>query len=135
MKLIALALFISCAAHAQSPEAAAWRCGTEVRTYSDQPCANGRVVVAADARGANQVAQAHAVVAREKALARQLIAERHEREREAAMRGSGLIGIKPLASTAKAPAKEVEKKTPKKQRLEAARTSVSTAPASRQRRG
>ena len=41
---------------------------------------------------------------RERALNRILVAERHEREREAAARGNGLIGIKPMAKPADAPA-------------------------------
>jgi hypothetical protein len=134
MRMLALLLFVACSAQAQT----AWRCGADGRSYSDQACPQGRAVVASDARGGEQMAQAQDVVAREKALARQLVAERHEREREAATRGSGLIAIKPLAA---APTKmvkaekEPKKKTPKTHRLEAKRTSASAAHASRQKRG
>ena len=138
MKPIALALFtvwlIACAAHAQPAESVAWRCGADGRSYSDQPCAGGRQVATNDVRGANQVAQAQDVVVRDKALARQLIAERHERERDTVQRGSGLIAIKPVAP-APQPRKEAGKKTPKKHRIEAAGTSASVAHGSRQKRG
>jgi hypothetical protein len=50
---------------------------------------------------------------RERALNRILVAERHEREREAAARGNGLIGIKPAAKPTDAPA---TKKPSKRQR-------------------
>ena len=138
MKAIPLAWFtalsIAGVAHAQPAESVAWRCGADGRSYSEQPCASGRQVATNDARSANQLAQAKDVVAREKALARQLIAERHERERDAAQRGSGLIAIKPVAP-APQPRKEAGKKPPKKHRLEAAGTSASVAHGSRQKRG
>ena len=54
-------------------------------------------------------------------------------EREAALRGSGLIAIKPLATPVPRPA--AAKKASKKHRLEAARTSASTVRATRQNRG
>jgi hypothetical protein len=122
--LLSLTLLLTSVVHAQSDAAGtqAWRCGADGRSYSDQPCANGRAVAVGDSRGAAERAQAQEVVARERALAKQLVAERHEREREAAQRGSGLIAIKPIAAppTPKATAKDQPKKLktekPKKQK-------------------
>ena len=141
MKLIVttLLIFVSLSTLAQAPASApaAWRCGADGRSYSDQPCTQGRAVAVADTRTPQDVAQAQSVVARERALAKALAAERHEREREVAARGSGLIAIKPVAPPAPRGVKEAAKK-PKKskpQRLEALGTSASTARASRPTRG
>lgn len=142
MKLIVatLLIFVSLSTLAQAPATTptAWRCGPDGRSYSDQPCAQGREVAVADTRTPHDVAQAQTVVARERALAKALVAERHEREREVAARGSGLIAIKPVAAPVPPRGvKEVAKK-PKKskpQRLEALGTSASTARASRPTRG
>ena len=129
-----LLLLVSFSAIAQqAPASTAWRCGADARSYSDQPCREGRVVVVADARSASDLAQAKEVAARERALAKQMIEERHEREREAALRGSGFIAIKPLATPVPRPV--AAKKASKKHRLEAARTSASTVRATRQNRG
>jgi hypothetical protein len=132
--IFTLLMAVSATSFAQAPSNSAWRCGTDGRSYSDQPCAGGRQLAAADTRTPHDVAQAREVVARERALAQALVAERHEREREAAARGSGLIAIKPVAAPAprQAPAAA---KTPKKHRLEATGTSASTPRASRQTRG
>ena len=70
-----------------------WRCGADGRSYSDSPCPEGRPVGMADARSEAQVAQAQQVLARDRQLARQLVAERQQREREALARGPGLAGI------------------------------------------
>ena len=82
-----------------------WRCGPDGRSYADAPCAGGQVVAVADPRSLSDVAEARAVAAREQQWAQRLTAQRREREREAAMAGSGLAGIqstaevKPQAST------------------------------------
>ncbi len=142
MKLIVttLLMFVSFSTLAQAPATTptAWRCGADGRSYSDQPCAQGRAVAVADTRTPHDVAQAQSVVARERALAKALLAERHEREREVAARGSGLIAIKPVAAPATPRGVKEAAKKPKKsktQRLEALGTSASTARASRPTRG
>ena len=141
MKLIVttLLMFVSFSTLAQAPATTptAWRCGPDGRSYSDQPCAQGREVTVADTRTPHDVAQAQSVAARERALAKALAAERHEREREVAARGSGLIAIKPAAPPAPHAVKEAAKKLKKSkpQRLEALGTSASTARASRPTRG
>lgn len=138
LMFVSLSTFAQVQVQAQAPATTptAWRCGAEGRSYSDQPCAQGRAVAVADTRTPHELAQAQSVVARERALAKALVAERHEREREVAARGSGLIAIKPVAPAPRA-VKEAAKK-PKKskpQHLEALGTSASTARASRPTRG
>jgi hypothetical protein len=70
-----------------------WRCGSDGRTYSDQPCSEGRALVGTDARSVAEVHAAHEVVARDQALARELHRQNREAEREALSHGSGLAGI------------------------------------------
>ena len=118
-----------------------WRCGADARQYTSAPCAEGRAVTVADGRSADQAAAARQVLVRDKQLARDLAAQRHELEREQAVRGSGLIAIKPAFKPAAKPASKFdskESKRPSKKRakpLEAGDTWTSTAPASRRTRG
>lgn len=80
-----------------------WRCGPDGRSYADAPCEGGRPLMVADARSADQVAQARAVAVRDRQLADRLARERAERERQARAQGSGLTGIveTPLRSAAR----------------------------------
>lgn len=85
--LVALGLLLGAAA-ALSPLQAqtVWRCGADGRSFSDRPCADGqRVQMAklADARSAEEVLAAQAVMARQQRLAETLRLERLQREREA----------------------------------------------------
>ena len=91
IKPLLFLLLAASAAGAQSQ--AVWRCGADGRSYADAPCADGQVVAVADPRSPADVVEGRAVLARDQRLARQLVAERHEREREAASLGSGLAGI------------------------------------------
>lgn len=84
-------LLAATAAHASAQTV--WRCGADGRSYSDAPCPGGQAVAVADARSSADVADARAVVQRDRQLAREMAQERHERERELALRGSGLAGI------------------------------------------
>ena len=86
-----------------------WRCGPDGRAYSDSPCAQGRVVAVADTRSTTQVQAAQDVVARDRALARQMVQERRDNEREALSR-SGITGFKPAAVQAEKKPKRVLKK-------------------------
>ena len=74
-----------------------WRCGADGRSYGDTPCPGGQAVVMADARQPSDVAAARAVAAHDRALAHEMVAERHEREREWRSVGNGMTGIKPIA--------------------------------------
>ena len=89
--LTALLVAASAGASAQT----VWRCGAEGRSYSDAPCPGGQTVAVADPRSSAAVAAARAVVQRDRQLAREMAGERRERERELALRGSGLAGIGP----------------------------------------
>jgi hypothetical protein len=78
--------------HAQSEQAAVWRCGADGRSFSDVPCAGGRLVEVPAPRSAADVAAAQAQADQEKRLAERL---QHERQhRESVAPGSGLMGIK-----------------------------------------
>lgn len=90
-----LALLL-CGAAAQAQTV--WRCGADGRSYSDSPCPEGRPVAVADARGADEVAQGLAVLARDQRLAQRLAAEARDRERQALARGSGPAAIEPGAA-------------------------------------
>lgn len=132
-------LLAAAAAQAQT----VWRCGPDGRTYSDSPCADGRMVAVADARAPAEVTDARAVLARDQRLARQLVAERLAREREAKAQGSGLAGIRtgdgvrPTASAMPAKAATERQRRPmaKPRRAAEAETSRAAGPGSRQRPG
>jgi len=94
-----LALFLTLATGvAANAQTTVWRCGADGRSYGDSACADGRVVAVADPRSAGEVLQAHEVLARDQRLARALVAERQQRERERAAHGNGLSGIGPSAA-------------------------------------
>lgn len=95
LMLLAVGLGITPAAFAQD---VVWRCGPEGRSYSAQPCADGRTVAVADPRDEVQRAQAQEVAERERRLARQLGQERRQRLHAARASGQGAAGIEPVAS-------------------------------------
>ena len=140
MKTLLVALSLGAAALAAQAQAV-WRCGADARDYSTTPCAEGRTVAVADARSPDQAASARQVLARDKQLARDLAAQRHELEREQAVRGSGLIAIKRAIKPVDKPAPKLDTKAPKRPSKERAKplgagdTWTSTAPASRRTRG
>ena len=145
--IAALLTTVSCGSLAQSatpsPQSTQtiWRCGADAKSYGNQACADGRAIPVADARSATQVQDAREVVQRDKALVRDMVAQRKEAEREAAVKGTGLIAlssaVKPTAKpTAKPDLKPQKRQAKKKPRAtEAADTWTSTAPASQRKRG
>ncbi len=132
---VALFTLLLCAAAAQAQTV--WRCGAEGRSYTDSPCPEGRMVLAADARNADDVQAARDVLTRDRALARDLVQQRHEREREARAGGSGLAGIKPepkpdiKPKVAKKKAKRQAHEAPSATGFVARGTSPKAVPASR----
>ena len=62
-------LLAATAAHASAQTV--WRCGADGRSYSDAPCPGGQAVAVADARSSADVADARAVVQRDRQLARE----------------------------------------------------------------
>jgi hypothetical protein len=84
-KLVMLGLLSLLASAAWQAQAqAVWRCGSDGRSFSDRPCADGQplqVVEAADPRSAAEVIAAHEVAARQRRLADSLRQERLDRER------------------------------------------------------
>ncbi len=147
MFIAALLVTVSCGALAQSPTPSQnptqtiWRCGADAKSYGGQPCVDGRAVHVADGRSAAQVQDARDVVQRDKVLVREMVAQRKEAEREAAVKGSGLIAIKPAIKPTDKPFAKTDVKPPKRQAKkkphspEAADTWTSTARASQRKRG
>lgn len=77
-------------------QATVYRCGPDGRSYSQQPCADGRAIDVDDARPADERADAAAAVRRDAALARQLERERRLAESRAP-RAVGLSAPRPVA--------------------------------------
>lgn len=137
MNKLALVLMLSLPAMLQAQTV--WRCGSDGGVvYTDEPCAAGRALAAADTRTPEQVQEARRVAQSEAQRAQRLVHEREARERALAAQGSGLIGIgsgdRDLIKRSTTLAK---KKTQKRasRHPEAASTWPATARASRQTRG
>lgn len=77
-------------------QAAVYRCGPDGRSYSQQPCADGRAIDVDDTRPAGERADAAAAVRRDAALARQLERERRLAESRAP-RAASLSAPRPAA--------------------------------------
>ena len=86
---VALALVWASAAAAQTQ---VYRCGTDGRSYSQEPCAQGRAVDVADPRSRQQAAQTRQATLREARQADDLERTRLHAERLAAGQGPALIG-------------------------------------------
>ncbi len=81
-----------------------WRCGTDGRSYSAIPCAEGRAINVSDSRSLEEVRAAEAVHERERRLAQSLAQQRALRESETqAQLGTGMAALGPLAPLAAAP--------------------------------
>jgi hypothetical protein len=69
-----------------------YRCGPEGRSYSHEPCAQGRAIDAADPRSTQQAAQARQAVLRDAREADALERSRVRAEQVAARQGPAVIG-------------------------------------------
>ncbi len=98
---------------AQAQAQAIWRCGADGRSFSDTPCAEGRVVASVDTRPLGDVAAAQTLADREKRLAEKLRLERLREE--ATQRGNGLAALGPVSSL-KRSALATKAKPPRAQR-------------------
>jgi hypothetical protein len=92
----AAAALLASAAGAQT----IFRCGD---SYSQSPCADAKILEATPAPSAAQRSEAHAVAAREKLLALEMVQERHEREQAIRPAMAGSLGPAPTARAASAP--------------------------------
>ena len=99
--VLCLLLFVAGAATA----ADVYRCGPDGRSYSDQPCAEGRTIDVADARSGEQAAAAREVAQRDHDLVQQLAAERRAQERRQANLPAGFRVGTPVAATKEARAR------------------------------
>ena len=95
-RIAALLLCVSCSgvAFAQKP---IYKCGPDGKTYSQVPCAEGKILESSDPRTAAQRAEARRVEARQREEA-----ARKERERIAAEKAAKAEGAKAAASAASA---------------------------------
>ena len=75
---------------------AIWRCGPDGRSFSDTPCAEGRVLAVADTRPGRDVAEARVLSDREIRLAEKLRRERLREERT--QLGNGLAALGPVSA-------------------------------------
>jgi hypothetical protein len=80
-----------------------FRCGD---SYSQAPCANAKAIEVDPPIGAAQRAEARAVAAREKQLARAMMRDRRERESALHPAIAGSLGPPPPALSASTPAKK-----------------------------
>jgi len=83
-----------------APPQTVYRCGPAGRSYSQTPCADGHAVVVDDVRSASQQKAAREVAARDAEHAKQLAAER--RQREEAARGQQAAGFRTAPTAAEA---------------------------------
>jgi hypothetical protein len=136
MNKIALVLSLALCGSLQAQTV--WRCGSEGKVvYTDEPCATGRALTAADPRTPEQVQEARRVAQSEAQQAQRLVHDREARERAQAAQGSGLIGIgsgdRDLIKRSTTLAKKKAQKRGSRH-LEAANTWPATARASRRTR-
>ena len=81
LSLLVLGLFVAAAPQAASAQGAVYRCGADGRSYSQQPCADGRTLrVDDDARTPAQRQQAMEAARRDARLADALAHERRQAE-------------------------------------------------------
>jgi hypothetical protein len=100
----ALLALAACCAAAPATAATVFRCGPDGREYSQTPCKDGRPVDVADPRGVDQQREAREVAESQSRLARQLEAERRQREAAAAATARpGMRGAGPQAAADAAP--------------------------------
>lgn len=97
-RTFAAAMVLGLAGSVVTPaQATVYRCGPDGRSYSQQPCAEGRAIDVDDARPAGERADAAAAVRRNAALAQRLERERHLAESRAP-RAVGLSAPRPGAA-------------------------------------
>jgi hypothetical protein len=90
-RLVVMVALGLCAA-AASAQSQVYRCGADGRSYSQEPCAQGRVVDVADPRSAQQATQSRQAALRDARQADELERARFRAERQAASQGPALIG-------------------------------------------
>ena len=111
MKVLIAVIVLASPLLAAAQNQTVWRCGADGRSYSDQPCSDGRVVAVADTRDLDDVAAARLVAERERRLAAEL---RHERLRRESQPGQQVLLDTSPPRPAIKPAKSVKQATPKR---------------------
>ena len=135
--MLALALALTAGLVSGAGAQTVWRCGPDGRSYQQQPCDAGRSVDVSDPRSAADVAEARALLSRERRLVSTLAAERRTRDREVKAMGSQLLGIEPAPDVELRPHESAwqpvqqARRPPARRSPSAAGTSREAAPASR----
>lgn len=70
-----------------------WRCGPDGRSYADTPCEGGHQVDVADRRSEDRIVEAREQADRQQQLARELAAQRREREAEGRRNGAAALTV------------------------------------------
>ena len=91
MKTAAVAIFLLFGLSGAFAAAPIYRCGPDGRVYSQAPCADGRLIDAADPRSEAQRVEARRAVARERKAANDM--ERERRTQEAAQEPAAATGF------------------------------------------
>jgi hypothetical protein len=102
LRIVAIGCGLALALAAASAETV-FRCGS---SYSHAPCEGATTVDVGAPVGAAQRAEAHAVAARERQLAAELVRDRRERERALRPATAGSLSAAPAAASASAPARK-----------------------------
>lgn len=116
-----LALLCAGAAGAQTQ---VYRCGPDGRSYSQEPCTQGRAIDVADARSAQQAAQTRLAAQRDAQRADEMERERRQAERLAMRQGPALIGRTTPRTTEAAPAPRAKPRGDKASRVTLYQASV-----------
>jgi hypothetical protein len=106
--LPATALLLLAVLASPADAAGIYRCGPDGRTYSQTPCADGRLIDAADPRSDAERAEAKRVAARERNTAADL--ERERRARELVGEKSAAAGFDHRPAVQEAPASAAKPK-------------------------
>ena len=114
---LAVALASVALAQTASAQDRVYRCGTDGRSYSHEPCADGAAIEVADSRGADQVAQAQKVARLDARLADTMTRQRQQAESAAARQGPVLIGTPARVSHDAAPAERSKHRREKADRV------------------
>jgi hypothetical protein len=125
-----LMLALACSAH--GADGAVYRCG---QTYQQRLCEGGQPLDASDERTAEQRRDAQAAAAAERRQARELVAERRERERQTPVQAQPMVtGARPAEPVASAPPVKTTRK-PKRKKPSAPEEPRYAAPASAKKPG
>lgn len=115
MKRLAVACFLLFSSTIAFAQATVYRCGPDGKTYSQEPCKDGKKIDASDTRTEAQRADSLATTAADKKRADAL--ERERMAREAAQKPSAASGFNSRPAAASDPTKAEDKAKRQKKRV------------------